>query len=218
MNTMINNNNNKIMLTRLPAIITATALSLWVVFTLWATNLVMNNNTHIYAENGLLENIQAGILAITFVVYLVNSAVEKNSCRLILLSCSLLCYAFLLRELDVEKFDIPSVLQMLGSGIGRNLTIAIAFFALFFYAARYFSFYKAEVVNFLRTRPGSLLIMAGVFLVIGSVFEDIYAITHHVFIEESLELFAYGLIMLSSLSVNSYINSITISQAGVRRA
>ena len=201
-----------------PAIITAIILSLWVAFTLWTTNLVMNNNIHVYAENGLLENIQAGVLAISFVVYLVNFAIEKNSCRLIFLSCSLLCYAFLLRELDVEKFDIPSALQMLGSGVGRNVTIAIAFFALFFYAARYFSFYKVEVVNFLRTRPGSLLIMAGVFLILGSVFEDIYAITHHVFIEESLELFAYVLIMLSSLTVNSSINGITISQAGVHRA
>jgi hypothetical protein len=206
------------MQTSFPAIIIATTLSLWVAFTLWAASLVMNNNTHIYAENGLLENIQACILAITFVVYLVNSAVEKNCCRLILLSCSLLCYAFLLRELDVEKFDIPYALQMVGSGVGRNTTIAIAFLALFFYAARYFSFYKVEVVNFLRTRPGSLLIMAGVFLILGSVFEDIYAITHHVFIEESLELFAYVLIMLSSLTVNSSINGITISQAGVHRA
>ncbi len=206
------------MQTSFPAIIIATTLSLWVAFTLWAASLVMNNNTHIYAENGLLENIQACILAITFVVYLVNSAVEKNCCRLFLLSCSLLCYAFLLRELDVEKFDIPYALQMVGSGVGRNTTIAIAFLALFFYAARYFSFYKVEVVNFLRTRPGSLLIMAGVFLILGSVFEDIYAITHHVFIEESLELFAYVLIMLSSLTVNSSINGIAISQAGVHRA
>jgi hypothetical protein len=202
----------------LPAIIIASTLSAWAAFTLWATSLVMGNNTAVYAENGLLENTQACILAITFVIFLVNSAIEKQASRLILLSCSLLCYAFLLRELDVEKFDIPYILQMLGSGAGRNTTIALGFFALTSYASRYFAFYRAEIASFLRTRPGSLLLMAAVFLVSGSVFEDLYAITHHEFIEESLELFAYVLILLSSLTVNSSINGMTISQAGIHRA
>jgi hypothetical protein len=187
---------------------------LWLAFTLWTTFLVMGNNTQIYAENGLLENIQACILVIAFAVYLVNAAIEKRPGKLIPLFFSLLCYSFLLRELNIETFDIPYPLQFIGSGSGRDISLAIAFFAVFFYAATNYSFYRKAVISHLKTRAGWLLIVAGVLLVVGASFEDYHSITHHIFIEEKLELFAYILILFSSIMTNSYTNSVKINPVG----
>lgn len=201
----------KLMMTSLSRVMISTTIFLWLAFTSWATYLVMNNNTQIYAENGILENLQAFVLFVAFIVFSLNAVVEKKPSKLILLTCSLLCYSFLLRELDVETFNVPYLLQAIGSGTGRNATIAIAFFAILFYALRNFAFYKAAAVNFLKTVPGTLLIMAGLCLIVGGFFEDFYGMTHHVFIEEKLELLAYVLIMLSSFTINTYMKNTTIS-------
>jgi hypothetical protein len=36
---------------------------------------------------------------------------------------SLLCYTFVLRELHVEKFDVPKVLIFIGSGAGHKTLV-----------------------------------------------------------------------------------------------
>lgn len=200
----------KIMFRSWLGIISTVTISAWFGFALWATYFVFDNNTQIYAEKGLIENIQACLLAIACIVYLATVALEKRSEKLILLSCSLLCYSFVLRELDVEKYDIPYALKIIGSGVGRNTTVATAFAAIFVYAAlsNYF-YYKKAAVGFIGTRPGILLMTGGVFLFIGDFFEGYKAITHHTFIEEMAELFAYVLIVLSSLAANSFISSTT---------
>lgn len=191
-------------------IISTITLSLWLGFTLWATHAVWNGNTHIYAENGPLENVQACVLAAAFLVYLVNAATERQSSRLILLSCSLLCYSFMLRELDVEQFDLPHPLIAIASGTGRNVTLAIAFAALLFYAVKNFSYYKTAALQFLRTRSGVLLMLAGVFLYVAEFFEKNSAIPHHVLWEEVIELFAFTLILLSAFTANALIRRTTV--------
>lgn len=206
------------MLVSLPKVIISTTLGLWLVFTLWAICTIMDDNTHIYAENGLLENIQACILLIAFSFYLVNAAIEKQLSTLILLTCSLLCYTFFLRELDVENFDIPQILHTIGSGFGRNISIVAAFLAVSFYAAKNYQFYKQAAISFLKTRPGILLMVGGAFLIIGSSFESFDSIAHNSFIEEEFELLAYILILLSSITSNSYLNNreISFSVAGIK--
>ena len=83
------------------------------------------NKTSIYAENGLLENIQVITIAIVY---------QKRTDKLILLFFSFLCLSFALREVDVEDLSIPSVLKYIGSGIGRNVLLAAGFVTMFSYA------------------------------------------------------------------------------------
>jgi hypothetical protein len=176
-------------------------------FTLWASYLVFyENQVHVYAENALIENIQACLIATAGILYLATAILEKRSCKLIIMFCSLLCFTFLLRELDVENFDIPHALILIGSGVGRNVILSGAFIAILIYAVLKFSYYKVATVVFVKSKPGWMLTTGGVFLLTGNFFEK----NHCLFLEEMSELFGYILILLSSISANFLLNSIMI--------
>ncbi len=183
----------------------AAIISAWFGFTLWAAYSVFHyNHVYIYAENGLIENMQACILAIASIVYLA-AVLGKMSEKLIILFCSLLCLSFFLREVDVERFDIPYALIFIGSGAGRNTILTAAFVAIFIYAGLKHSHYKKAAVEFAKSRPGWLLMAGGAFLLTGYFFEKNYAILHHhVFFEEINELFGYVLILLSSIAAKTF--------------
>ena len=201
-------------------VISTAAIAACLGFAVWATYCVfVNGHFHIYAENGLIESIQAYLLAVACAVYLATAALEKRSDKLILLFCSLLCYGFILRELDVEKFDISSALIFIGSGVGRNTTLAVAVAAICLYAALTdLNHYRKTAAQFLRSGPGALLMAAGVFLVIGDLFEKNKMIAHHVFIEEMAELFGYVLILLSSIAGNTFLSNLTPRSMGPARS
>lgn len=94
----------------------------------------------VYAENNLLESTQALTLALAL-VFLVPVFDSVRNDRLIAVFMSLLSLGFILRELDVEQFDLPNILILLGSGKGRNLllgtglllTLATALFKFRYY-------------------------------------------------------------------------------------
>lgn len=73
-----------------------------------------------YGEDGLLENIQSVVLFITSIVFLIPGLYRKRDGKLVFLFFSLLSFSFALREVDVETFDIPSILIVMGSGIGKK--------------------------------------------------------------------------------------------------
>jgi hypothetical protein len=185
-------------------------------FTLWASYLVFYAaQADIYAENRMVENIQACLLASAGILYLATAILEKRSDTLIIVFCSLLCFSFFLRELDVEDFDIPHALILIGSGVGRNAVLGMAFAAILIYAILKFSYYKVAAVVFVKSKPGWLLITGGVFLLIGLLFEEKKGLLYHdVFIEEMCEIFGYVLILLSSIAANSFMNGITIHSIG----
>lgn len=168
---------------------------------LWsAYSVVVLNRTDIYAENGLLENIQAVLLVIAGIAFFAPIAFEKRSDKLILCFCSLLCFSFVLRELDVEDLDVHDALKFIGSGAGRNTILAAAFIAVFSYAAFWFSYYKKQAVQFLRSKAGVLLMAGGVLLIVGEVFEKESSIAYHVYLEEMVELVGYVVILLAAFA------------------
>ena len=90
----------------------------------------------IFDENNLLENTQAFVLMFVFFLYLLPLFDPLRGDKLIAVFFAILTLAFLLRELDIEKFDLPKILILLGSGNGRNILLASGFlstlgFALF---------------------------------------------------------------------------------------
>lgn len=181
-------------------------ISLCVSFIGWLSYIVFQENgVHVYAENSVIENIQAYLLAIASSVYLMTAIFEQRSDKLIIVFCSVLCLGFLLRELDVERFDIPYALILIGSGTGRNVILTAAIVVILGCAAFRFSHYKAVSARFLKSRSGQLLIAGGVFLLVGQFFEKHHSIAHHVFLEEIHELFGYFLILLSSVLSSSVI-------------
>lgn len=170
-------------------------VSLW-----YGYSVFILNDATVYSENGPLENIQAILLAVSALVFLIYAVRDKSSARLILLSCFWLCFSFVLRELDVERLDVHNALKFIGAGIGRNIMLAVGFLALLIRAVTRFSYYKKAVLPFLRSKPGILLMLGGLLLIVGDVFENSHSIIHNAFFEEIFELFGCCSILLSALA------------------
>lgn len=184
-------------------------LGAFFVLFLWTAHSVfIFNITSIYAENGLLENIQVILLTISCIVFLIPIALEKKTEKSILLFCSLLCYSFILREMDFESLDVPNVIKFISFGVGRNATLTAAFISLFSYAAFRFSYYKNACISFIRSKSGILLMSGGLFLIVGDIFEKRSSIIHHVYWEELFELCGYCFILLSAFAANAGLNRI----------
>jgi hypothetical protein len=154
-------------------------------------------------ENGPIENLQVVLLTISCIVFLAPIARKKEQEKLIHLFCFLLCCSFILRELDVERLDVPNVLKVLGSGVGRNTILTVAFMSLLFYTAARFSYYKKTIILFLRKKSGTLLMVGGLFLMLGGLFDKSDSIMYKSFFEEILELCGYCFILLSAFASNS---------------
>ena len=85
--------------------------------------LIFYGNQGLYGENGLLENIQAILLALGTFLFLAPP--QYNAYSSLRYALALLCFSFLLRELDVEQMDIPVILQALGSGRGKRVLLLL---------------------------------------------------------------------------------------------
>jgi hypothetical protein len=157
------------------------------------------NQTSIYAENGPLENIQVVTLIASCLAFLLPVMRQKREDKLVLLFFSLLCLSFILREVDVENLDIPNALKFVGSGIGRNIMLAIGFITMTTYAMLNSAYYKKLARVFIVSIERLLIIMAGILLYIGNYFEHYNLIQHHVFLEEIFELSGYISILLAAL-------------------
>lgn len=184
-------------------------LGAWLGFGALATySLFVEGNVNVYAENGILETLQAVLLALSCLMFLATAIWEKGTGRLVVLFRALLCYGFVLREVDVETLDIPDLLILLGSGSGRNLSLGIGLILLCLCAL--FAGFRAQLrcgLDFARSRAGLLLLSGLGFLLLGDVFEKqvLGSIPHHVFFEEMSELLGDVMILLSAVASGSFL-------------
>ncbi len=156
-------------------------------------------NTSIYVENGPLENIQVFTIIISCIAFLLALSCKEKEAKLIGLFLSFLCLCFLLREVDVERLDIPSIFIFIGSGASRNIILSLGLLAIATYASFNMDYYKAATRKFFSSIEGALIIAAAALLVVGSIFEKSTAIPHYVFLEELFELMGYVAILISAL-------------------
>jgi hypothetical protein len=165
---------------------------------LWSFYAVMLlDDPSVYAENNLLESTQALTLALALVFFLVPVFDSVRNDRLIAVFLSLLSLGFILRELDVEQFDLPNLLILLGSGKGRNLMLGTGLLLTLVTALFKFRYYLSLSRCFFRHGAGIATLFAGLFLVVGDIFEKI-DIPYHVLYEESLELVGYAILLLAA--------------------
>jgi hypothetical protein len=178
-------------------------LSFFVAVFIWASHAVfVLDNVNVYAENGPLENMQVGFIVMSCFTFLSPLTLKKNPEKLTHLFCFWLCYSFLVRELDIERLDAPDFLVLIGSGMGRNIILAVGFISLTGYALSKFSYYKEVALAFLKSKTGLLLMLGGLFLVIGTLFEISSSINQNVLFEELFELGGYCFILVSALSLH----------------
>ena len=174
------------------------AIGLFLCFATWSLRLVLLfDDVSFYQENGILENTQVLLLIVIFFVFFIPSTYQKRKDKLFLIFFALLSFNFILREIDVEEFDIPSFFILFGSGIGRKIMLAVGFISIIFYALFNVKYYVKLSISLLRSRAGFLLAMTSVFLFAGGLFEE-QQFQHNEFFEELSELIGYVLFLLVS--------------------
>ena len=175
---------------------------LYAAFLLWsAYRVYVHDSAYLYEENGVIENLQVIALVVGCVVFFVPAVLPIGGDKLLHLCFSFLCYCFILRELDVERLNVPEIVKLIGSGLGRDLSYAIGFLSLMAYALRHFSYYKAKCKDYARSASFFLFIVSGVILVVGGFFEDFKSVPHHVYLEEIIELAGFTLLVISGLAL-----------------
>jgi hypothetical protein len=153
------------------------------------------NQTTIYIENELLENIQVLTLSIACLVFFLPIVRQKRNDKLFLLFFAFLCLGSVLREVDIEDLNVPNFLILIGSDAGRNIILATGSFAIFSCSLFNVTHYKKVLINFFLSRCGILIVTAGLLLCIGDFFEKVSLIQHRMFYEEMFELSGYVLIL-----------------------
>lgn len=86
---------------------------------------IVQDHEQIHGENSLLENLQVLLLATGAFLYLWLSGKALTSARFLYLALALLSFSFILRELDLEQLPVPGFIQLLGSGMVRNILLAV---------------------------------------------------------------------------------------------
>jgi multisubunit Na+/H+ antiporter MnhB subunit len=154
-------------------------------------------------EDSLLESLQAGVIALSMILFFYSTIKERYSQEAIAsLFFMLLMFSFLIRELDVETFMVlpESVRYFLGKE-GKDQTMLLTWGG---YLILYLVMYRDKMQrmqSFLSSKEGAIWIVAGILLVLSQMMDkNIWHLHHHLnrYYEEFLELFSYLYILYGS--------------------
>ena len=131
------------------------------------------------------------LLSLLITIYIAFDRVREDKIISIVLSITL--FGILLREIDIEDFNVPMWVVAIGSGDGRTLLLSIMLApVLLFMIVKYQKYYDL-VKKYFLSQVGLSLVLSFCLLLIGSMFEHEYLLSRTL-IEESFELIAYGLL------------------------
>jgi len=172
-----------------------------VCFDIFAGYLVIGlDMRHLHEENGVLENIQVILLALTILVFAIQLYKRKDSHPVFSLAGAFLCIVFILRELDVEELDVPQIFILLGSGTGRNILMAALGILLAVYALKNQHSIRQFLPAFFFETSSLTILMGMLFLVFGGLFDkNIIETEYYQFFEEIFEVTGYFLIFAGAV-------------------
>lgn len=147
-------------------------------------------------EDGPLENTQALFLAVTALSYLYLLCARTDE-GIAHAGIGLLCFSFLLRELDLELLPVPVLLQTLGSGQGKRILLAALWLSLALYALFHWRHTQRLLRRYLAADALLVYGSASALLMLSFLLDRKYLLpTHAVLIEELAETTAYLLLLL----------------------
>ena len=165
----------------------------------------------LYDEGHLMENLQVAFIFISGVLFLLETLSVNKPYTWYTLSLSLLAYSFLLRELDVENFQLPEMMIALGSGTGRNIMLAIGWVGSIMYFFLHWQAFKNTLWSFFKSSSGQFLLLAALSLFIGALFDrQIVILEHAVFFEEATEIAGYYFMILAALMLPYSLHKVSI--------
>jgi len=163
---------------------------------LFAYDVLLFDHHEVHGENALLENLQALFLTLATALFLVPTASNiANKC--LNKAFALLCFSFLLRELDLEHLGLPALLVQLGTGTGRTLLLA-ALWALVLYGfVRNVTHKPYFLRQLLRSYKFAVMAVVLVLLAISAVMDkELLPVTPARLYEELAETNAYFMMLV----------------------
>ncbi len=147
-------------------------------------------------ENGCLEITQAIILTATLAIFIAALCRKGNKNeKWITLFMAVLCYAFILREVDFDKMGLPDALVFMLYGHGRTAAIVAGFAVALIGAALNFKTYVKSSLRLLFSKRGLLLAASCAMLWTGYFFEHHTKLETNELLEEIFELIGYILLL-----------------------
>jgi len=158
-------------------------------------------------ENELAENFQGLMLFASMMVFAVYLFRCDQFLRAII-SCGFLFFlTFLLRELDVESFKIPTLFIHLGSGHGRNIILL----SLWLIALAYFFENARQNIRIVRklflSQSGKLYVIGGLMALSGEIL-DAFGGHGIPLYEELTEIIAYYFMLAGAISTPGTLKAI----------
>ena len=152
---------------------------------------------YLFSEAGILENMQNFAIAVSGLIFLFAFIKNRNKNKdmWITLFFVVLCYAFLCREVDFERLNLPEWSVILFHGKGRNISIEIAFSIIGVFALKDYKNYINKSKELVFSKRGAFLFIAAIALFAGGIFE--HALDSE-FFEELLELTGYSCLLTAS--------------------
>ncbi len=158
------------------------------------------NHRYLHAENGFLENIQVALLILSCFVFLSHLFFSGKYHQIFSMGGAFLCFVFCLRELDIEKLDLPTIFILAGSGMGRNLSMAILGGTLLIYFIVHFQKIKGSLPAFLFEKSSLTILTGLLLLVLGIGFDKkSFIVDYSQFYEEILEVTGYFFILIGAV-------------------
>lgn len=160
--------------------------------------------TQLYAENGFIENLQVTFLCLAFPGFAHAALTTEHTDKTLPRFLTLLVFAFIFRELDIEKFNSPAWAAFLFAGDGRVLYLLplLGMLLKLLFSVRHFIRHASY---YLDARSITYLALAALcYGVFSEPFDKKYVLTAHSdFWEESLELAATILLFAASFRLLS---------------
>ena len=148
--------------------------------------------TSIANEYSVLESAQVCLLLLSLIITIYTALDREREDKIISIVLSIALFGILLREIDIEDFNIPMWVIAIGSGSGRTLLLSLMLVPILLFMVVKHHEYYGLVKKYFMSQVGLSLILSFCLLLIGSLFEHEYLLSRTL-IEESFELIAYGL-------------------------
>lgn len=166
----------------------------------------------IYAENGLMENLQALFLALACVGYTLAIPKVHGRHRLLTSFLALLMFAFVFRELDVDKMDVPEIFIFFLAEKGRAFYFVPLVF-MFLALLKDIKHYVKYIGLYLSSVTMVYFAIAAVLLIVFSTAFDKKWMggAYSYYWEEAVELPAAILFFLSAVFVSRDLDKVNAS-------
>lgn len=166
-------------------------------FGLWS---IAATNPERFDETGLMENVQAILLAAAVAVLLRRAAALGGAARTAAIGFAFVCFCVCFREVDLRTLPVPDWAIWLTTGKVRNrlfIGIALAFGAYLLLRRGHLP----PIIRQLLSRDARPLQVAIAMVVFATILEEIFYHTRvNKFWEENVETLAYAIVLHAALS------------------